>query len=91
MRGMRTTDKIERSKRNNSQDVQCEPSFTGRTLSVPLIAPTRARRIADREVAFINIILENKADYVIDKLRPRGVYQAYPTALLFRTKTLLPL
>ena len=33
----------------------------------------------------------NRIVYVIDKLWPRGVYQAYPTAHLFRTKTLLPL
>ena len=29
--------------------------------------------------------------YVIDKLWPQGVYPAYPTGLLFCTKTLLPL
>ena len=41
---MRTTSKIQR---NNSQDVQFGPSFAGKTLSVRLIAPTRAQRIAD--------------------------------------------
>ena len=31
--------------------------------------------------------LETKPQ-VIDKVRPQGVYQAYPTAILFRTKAL---
>ena len=40
LRGMRTTSKIQR---NNSQDMQCGPSFAGKTLSVPLIVPERFR------------------------------------------------
>ena len=38
-----TTGKLQR---NNYQDVQCERSFAGKTSSVPLIAPTHAKRIA---------------------------------------------
>ena len=44
MRGMHTTSKIQR---NDSQDVQCGPSFAGKMLWVPLIAHTRAQRTAD--------------------------------------------
>ena len=42
MRGMRTTGKIQR---NNYQDIQCRPSFAGKTSSVPLIAQTHAQRM----------------------------------------------